>query len=126
MGRPASGAAADPMASTAPVGDAAFVAMMAERRAETDALRSEGPRVLATGDYRRAAALCQSWSELDLANPEAWRCLGKAEQGQGKYQDAINAFRKAKQYAPTDKSLDVAIEDAERGLVAQFLNRYSR
>lgn len=125
-GAVASGAASDPAATAAPVGDAAFVAMLAARRAETDALRSEGPRVLAAGDYKRAAELCQSWSQLELGNPEAWRCLGKAEQGLGKYQDAINAFRKAKQYAPTDKSLDVAIQDAERGLVAQFLNRYSR
>ena len=121
-----SGAAAGQAASNAPVGDAAFVAMMAARRAEADALRSEGPRMLAAGDYKRAAALCQSWSELDLANPEAWRCVGKAQQGMGNYQDAISAFRKAKQYAPADRSLDVAIQDAERGLVAQFLNRYSR
>ena len=101
-GHLASSAPSGPAATAAPVGDAAFVAMMAARRAETDALRSEGPRVLATGDYKRAAELCQSWSELELGNPDAWRCLGKAEQGLGKYQDAINAFRKAKQYAPTD------------------------
>ncbi len=125
-GHLASSAPSGPAATAAPVGDAAFVAMLAARRAETDALRSEGPRVLATGDYKRAAELCQSWSELELGNPDAWRCLGKAEQGLGKYQDAINAFRKAKQYAPTDKSLDVAIQDAERGLITQFLNRYSR
>ncbi|MGE5088045.1 MAG: DnaJ domain-containing protein [Candidatus Levyibacteriota bacterium] len=122
----ASKVAARPAAGAAPVGDADFVAMMAARRAEMEALRSEGPRMLASGDYKRAAVLCQSWSELDLANPEAWRCIGKAQQGLGRYQDAINAFRKAKQYAPADASLDVAIRDAERGLIAQFQNRYSR
>ena len=122
----AGSAAANAAASRAPVGDADFVAMMAARRAETDAMKSEGPRMLAAGDYKRAAALCQSWAELDLGNPEAWRCLGQAEQGLGKYQDAINAFRKAKQRAPTDETLDVAIRDAERGLVTQFFNRYGR
>ena len=115
-----------PAASSAPVGDAGFVAMMEARRAETDALRREGPRTLDTGNYKRAAELCQAWAELDLANPDAWRCLGRADQGLGKYQDAINAFRKAKQHDPADRGLDTAIQDAERGLVAQFLDRYSR
>ena len=124
---PAPGSApANAAASSEPFGDADFVAMMAARRAQTDAMKSEGPRMLAAGDYKRAAALCQSWAELDLGNPNAWRCLGQAEQGLGKYQDAINAFRKAKQQAPTDKTLDVAIRDAERGLVTQFFNRYGR
>ena len=119
-------ASASAAASSEPFGDADFVAMMAARRAQTDAMKSEGPRMLAAGEYKRAAALCQSWAELDLGNPDAWRCLGQAEQGLGKYQEAINAFRKAKQQAPTDKTLDVAIRDAERGLVTQFFNRYGR
>ena len=119
-------ASANAAAGSEPYGDADFVAMMAARRAQTDAMKSEGPRMLAAGDYKRAAALCQSWAELDLGNPDAWRCLGQAEQGLGKYQDAINAFRKAKQQAPADKTLDVAIRDAERGLVTQFFNRYGR
>jgi hypothetical protein len=117
---------ADAAGNPEPVGDASFVAMMAARRAQTDAMKSEGPRMLAAGDYKRAAALCQSWAELDLGNPDAWRCLGQAERGLGKYQDAINAFRKAKQRAPTDQTLDVAIREAERGLVTQFFNRYGR
>ncbi|MDE2209705.1 MAG: tetratricopeptide repeat protein, partial [Betaproteobacteria bacterium] len=115
-----------PAASSAPVGDAGFVAMMEARRAETDALRREGPRTLDTGNYKRAAELCRAWAELDLANPDAWRCLGRADQGLGKYQDAINAFRKAKQHDPADRGLDTSIRDAERGLVTQFFDRYSR
>ena len=44
----------------------------------------------------------------------------------GEYQDALNAFRKARQHDPLDRSLDVAIDSAQRGIVSQFLNRYRR
>jgi len=101
-------------------------AILADRRAKIAVLRVEGPRMLVAGNWRRANELCRAWSDLDLANPDAYRCLGQALQAQGYYQDAINAFRKAKQYDPNDRSLDVAIERAQRGIVADFLNRYRR
>ena len=78
------------------------------------------------GNYRRAAELCRAWTDLDLGNAEAWRCLGQALQGQGNHQEAINAFRKAKQYDPDDRSLDAAIERSQKGIVADFLNRYKK
>jgi hypothetical protein len=101
-------------------------AMIAARRARIKILSAEGPQALRAGNAKRAAELCRSWADLDLDNPEAWRCLGQAQQAQGNFQDALNAYRKAKQHNPADTTLDTAILGAERGLVAQFLNRYSR
>ena len=101
-------------------------AQFAERRERVASLSSEGPRSLAAGNYRRAAELCRAWTDLELGSADAWRCLGQALQGSGKHQDAINAFRKAKQYDPTDRSLDAAIERSREGIVAEFLNRYRR
>ena len=98
--------------------------LMEERRARIAVLRVEGPRMLNAGNYRRAGELCRAWADLELTSVEALRCLGQALQAQGYYQDAINAFRKAKQYDPNDRSLDVAIDRAQRGIVADFLNRY--
>ncbi|MGH8802172.1 MAG: DnaJ domain-containing protein [Casimicrobiaceae bacterium] len=102
-----------------------FQAMMAARRARVVTLQADGPRLLAAHDYPRAAELCRAWAELDLANADAWRCLGSAERGLGNYQEALNAFRTAKRYAPEDRTLDASIEDAQRGIIHQFLDRYS-
>ena len=52
--------------------------------------------------------------------------LGQALQAQGYHQDAITAFRKAKQYDPNDRTLDAAIDRSQKGIVADFLNRYRR
>jgi hypothetical protein len=98
----------------------------ADRRARVAALRSEGPRALGAGQYRRAAELCSAWTDLELASAEAWRCYGLAQQAQGYHQDAINAFRKAKQYDPSDRTLDAAIDRSQKGIVADFLARYRR
>lgn len=106
--------------------DTQFSAMVAARRARIDLLRVEGPRTLRAGNARRAAELCRAWVDLDLANADAWRCLGQAQQAAGLHQDALNAFRKARQHNPSDRSLDAAIDDAQRSIVADFLNRYRR
>jgi hypothetical protein len=121
-GDAASSAASAPGAAIDPVLEAQF----AERRTRIAALRSEGPRLLRSGNYRRAAELCRTWTELDLGSADAWRCLGEALQGQGLHQEAINAFRKAKQYDPGDRSLDAAIDRSQKGIVADFLDRYRR
>ncbi len=97
-----------------------------ERRTRVAALRVEGPRMLQAGNYRRAGELCRAWTELELGSADAWRCLGQAQQAQGFHQDAINAFRKAKQYDPADRTLDAAIDRSQKGIVADFLNRYRR
>jgi tetratricopeptide (TPR) repeat protein len=106
--------------------DAGFEAAIAERRARIEVLKSEGPRNLRAGNARRAVELCRTWTELDLANADAWRCLGRAQQALGLHQDALTSFRKAKQHDPLDRSLDAAIESAQRGIVADFQNRYRR
>ncbi|HEX4883079.1 MAG TPA: DnaJ domain-containing protein [Casimicrobiaceae bacterium] len=98
----------------------------AQRRERVAALRSEGPRALAAGSYQRAAELCRAWTDLDLGSADAWRCYGLAQQAQGYHQDAINAFRKAKQYDPADRTLDAAIDRSQKGIVAEFLARYRR
>jgi tetratricopeptide (TPR) repeat protein len=101
-------------------------ALLDERRARIAVLRVEGPRMLNAGNYRRAAELCRAWADLELASADALRCVGQAMQAQGYYQDALNAFRKAKHYDPNDRTLDAAIDRAQRGIVADFLNRYRR
>ena len=106
--------------------DAQFSAMMAARRARIDVLKGEAPRTLNAGNVRRALELCRAWVDLDLGNAQAWACLGRAHQAAGEYQEALNAFRKARLHDPYDRSLDVAIEGAQRGIVTSFLNRYRR
>jgi hypothetical protein len=104
--------------------DPTLDAQFAERRARIAALRAEGTRMLRAGNYRRAAELCSAWTDLDLGNADAWRCLGHAEQALGYHREAINAFRKARQYDPADRTLDAAIERSQQGVVTEFLNRY--
>ncbi len=112
--------------SLAPVNDVDTAALFADRQARLALLRGEGPRMLHAGNWRRAGELCRAWSDLEFWNPEPWRCLGYALQAQGYHQDAINAFRKAAQYDPHDRSLDAAVDKSQRGIVADFLNRYRR
>jgi Tetratricopeptide repeat len=112
-------------ASTASV-DPDVTALMAERRAKIGALKAEGPRMLAAGNWRRAAEICRDWTDLDLGTADAWRCLGQAQQALGNYNDALHAFRRAKQYDPNDRALDAAIERAQRGIISEFLARYRR
>jgi hypothetical protein len=106
--------------------DPKFDAVIALRQARIDSLRTEGQQMLRAGNARRAADVCRAWVDADVANSEAWRCLGRAQQALGLHQDALTSFRKARQHAPMDRSLDVAIDDAERGIVNDFLNRYKR
>jgi len=106
--------------------DTDLAAMFADRKAKIAVVSAEGPRMLRAGNWRRAAELCKAWTELELANAESYRCLGTALQAQGYHQDAINAFRKAKQYDPNDRTLDAAIDRSQKGIVAEFLNRYRR
>jgi tetratricopeptide (TPR) repeat protein len=101
-------------------------ALFAERQARLSLLRGEGPRMLRAGNWRRAGELCRAWSELEFWNAEPWRCLGYALEAQGYHQEAIAAFRKAAQYDPLDKTLDAAVEKSQRGIVADFINRYRR
>jgi hypothetical protein len=115
----------DAAASRAP-DDAEFTAMIASRRARIELLKVEGPRLLRAGNARRAVDVCRAWADLDLASADAWRCLGRSQQALGEHQDALNSFRKARQHDPFDRSLDVAIETAQRGIVSDFLNRYRR
>jgi hypothetical protein len=111
--------------SGAPV-DSDLALIFAERRAKVAVLKIEGPRMLASGNYRRAVELCTSWADLELNNADAWRCVGQAQAAQGNHQDAIYAFRKAKQADPSDKSLDAAIDRSQKGIVGDFLNRYRK
>jgi hypothetical protein len=106
--------------------DADVAALFADRRARIATLKVEGPRMLAAGNYRRATEVCGAWADLELANADAWRCLGQAQQAQGNHQEAVNAFRKAKQFDPNDRTLDAAIERSQKGIVGDFLNRYRK
>jgi len=81
---------------------------------------------LRSGNYRRAVDQCRAWTDLELSNAEAWRCLGEGLQGLGNHQEALNALRKAKQYDPVDRTIDLAIERSQKGIVGDFLNRYRK
>ena len=114
-----------PLVNSVPI-DVDVATLFAERRAKVAVVSVEGPRMLRAGNWRRAAELCKAWTELELANADSYRCLGQALQAQGYHQDAIASFRKAKQYDPSDRTLDAAIDRSQRGIVADFLNRYRR
>jgi tetratricopeptide (TPR) repeat protein len=118
-------AMAAPSDPSAPI-DVDLAARFAERHARAAVLKIEGPRMLQAGNWRRAAELCRTWTDLELGNSDAWRCLGLALQAQGYHQDAIEAFRKAKQYDPGDRSIDAAIDRSQKGIVADFLSRNRR
>jgi len=124
---PASVAAPKPGAPAvgAPI-DPDIDALLAERQGRMDALRLEGPRMLRAGNFRRAADLCHDWADLELGSTDAWRCLGDAQQGLGNYKEALAAYRRAKQHDPSDRSLDAAIDRAERGIITDFVSRYRR
>jgi hypothetical protein len=123
---PAPTAAAQPQVAPSGPVDPVLAAEFAERHARAAVLKVEGPRMLQAGNWRRAMELCRAWTELELGNSEAWRCYGQALQAQGYHQDAINAFRKAKQYDPSDRTLDAAIDRSQRGMVADFISRNRR
>jgi len=133
---PIAAAAVEPIASSAartpaaPASTAAIntdvAVLMAERRAKAATLRGDGQRMLAAGNWRRAAELCREWADLELASADAWRCLGQAQQAQGNYHEALAAFRRAKQYAPNDRTLDAAVDRAQRGIISEFQARYRR
>jgi len=82
--------------------------------------------MLRAQNWRRAGELCRSWADLELGNADAWRCLGEALQGQGYHREAVEAFRKAKQYDPDDPALERAIRRNQGGIVADFLHRHGR
>jgi hypothetical protein len=102
--------------------DPELAAIFAERRARIDRVRGEGLRMLEAHQWRRARELCRQWVDLDLGNAAAWRCVGRALQGEGRHQEAVNALRKAKQYDPDDKTLDAAINRSQQAIVAHFLS----
>jgi len=122
--RPNQGEAARPDAPLSAPLDADVATLFAERRARVAALKVEGPSMLRSGNFRRAAELCGAWADLELANAEAWRCLGEAREALGNHQDALNAFRKAKQHDPNNRALDAAIDRSQKGIVSDFRNRY--
>ncbi len=119
----ASGGAAP--AGTAPL-DPDLIPLFADRQARIATLKAEGPRMLRAQNWRRAADVCRTWANLELGNADAWRCLGEALQEQGYYRDAVNAYRKAKQYDPDDPAIDRAIARNQSGILADFLRRHGR
>jgi hypothetical protein len=113
-----------PLATSA--NDVDTTALFADRQARLSLFRGEGPRMLRAGNWRRATEICRAWSDLEFWSAEPWRCLGYSLQAQGYHQEAITAFRKAAQYDPTDRTLESAIDKSQRGIVADFLNKYRR
>jgi hypothetical protein len=103
--------------------DPDLVALWHERSKRLAYLSVEGPRALEARNWAQAAEICGAWADLDLDNAQAWRCLGRALQAQGQHRAAVKALRKAKQYDPSDGTIDAAINRSQRGIVADFLSR---
>ena len=103
--------------------DPELAALWVERRKQLAFLSVEGPRMLEAGNWAQATELCGAWSNLDLDNAKAWSCLGRALQAQGRHREAVKALRKARQYDPTDGTIDAAINRSQRGIVSDFLGR---
>jgi len=103
--------------------DPELAALWVERRKHIAFVSVEGPRMLEAGNWAQATKLCGAWSNLDLDNAKAWSCLGRALQAQGRHREAVKALRKAKQYDPTDGTIDAAINRSQRGIVSDFLRR---
>jgi uncharacterized RDD family membrane protein YckC len=108
--------------SNAPI-DPEVAALFAARHQRIARLSTEGPRMVEARLYRQAVDVCREWADLELGNARAWRCLGRALEGQGLHQEAVAAFRKAKQYDPSDRTLDTAIARNQQGIVNDFLSR---
>jgi len=84
--------------------------------------REESLLLLDKQDWKRAYESCQRWAKLEVTNPAPMRCQGTALQAMGRYQEAINAYRSAKVYAPEDRSLDDAITRSQEEIF-KGLNR---
>ncbi|MEO5764874.1 MAG: DnaJ domain-containing protein [Casimicrobiaceae bacterium] len=100
--------------------------LLAAHRARIAGFKVEGPRMLRAGNWRRAAELCREWTDIDLGNADAWRCLGDAQQALGNHKEALAAYRRAKQHDPNDPALDGAVERAQRGIITDFQAKYRR
>ncbi|MDR2711441.1 MAG: RDD family protein [Burkholderiales bacterium] len=85
-------------------------------------VREESLLLLDRQDWKRAYESCQRWASLEITNPAPMRCQGTALQAMGRHQEAINAFRNAKVYAPEDRSLDDAITRSQEEIF-KGLNR---
>ena len=96
---PAPSGAGSPASRSAPI-DAEVARLFAERSARIATLKVEGPRMLRSGNFRRAAELCSAWADLELANADAWRCLGEAQQALGNHQEAIECVPQGEAVRP--------------------------
>jgi hypothetical protein len=85
-------------------------------------VREESLLLLDRKDWKRAYESCQAWARLEVTNPTPRRCQGTALQAMGRHQEAINALRSAKMYAPEDRSLDDAITHSQEEIFKE-LNR---
>ncbi|MDR0250081.1 MAG: RDD family protein [Burkholderiales bacterium] len=85
-------------------------------------VREESLLLLDRKDWMRAYESCQAWAKLEVTNPAPRRCQGTALQAMGRHQEAINAFRSAKMYAPEDRSLDDVIAISQEEIFKE-LNR---
>lgn len=88
---------------------AASLRKLEEFREAIVRIREDSLLLLDKKDWKRAHESCQRWAKLEITNPAPMRCQGVALQAMGRHQEAINAFRSAKIYAPEDRSLDDAI-----------------
>ena len=83
-----------------------------QRKAKVAIVSAEAAHVEGRQLAPRGRAV-QGMDRARARHTQTYRCLGNALQAQGYHQDAITAFRKAKQYDPSDRSLDAAIDRSQ-------------
>jgi len=73
----------------------------------------------------RAADLCREWTDLDLGNANAWRCLGQAN-SRSQLPRCARRLSTREAVRSNDRSLDNAVDALQRGIITEFLARYRR
>ena len=63
---------------------------------------SAAREALRAADWRRADAACRHGLEVEPGNVDLWRSLGASLHGQGRHQEAVDAFARAVQLRPED------------------------
>ncbi len=86
---------------------------LAEFREAIMRASEESRMLLDRKEWQLALESCQRWAKLEITNPAPLRCQGDALQAMGRHQEAINAYRNAKLYAPADRSIDDAIQRSQ-------------
>ena len=88
-------------------------------------LKVEGPRMLRAGNWRRAAELCRTWTDLELAQRRRLSLPRPGAAGAGLSPGRDRRVPQGEAVRSGDRAR-CAIDRSQKGIVADFLNRYRR